>query len=85
MNETLRNTVLCEPKLDKHGLYPTLSTKQSAAIVKKMMAYLGYVDGSLSNLEIAERINIPLWELDETIQSLKRAGLLEVVEAAPSV
>ena len=85
MNETLRNTVLCEPKLDKHGLYPTLSTKQSAAIVKKMMAYLGYVDGSLSNLEIAERINIPLWELDETIQSLKRARLLEVVEAAPTV
>jgi aminopeptidase-like protein len=85
MNETLRNTVLCEPKLDKHGLYPTLSTKQSAAIVKKMMAYLGYVDGSLSNLEIAERINIPLWELDETIQSLKRAGLLVAVETAPSV
>lgn len=80
MNETLRSKVLCEPKLDKHGLYPTLSTKQSSAIVRKLMTYLGYVDGSLSNLDIAEIIAVPLWELEETIQALKRAGLLEVVQ-----
>lgn len=80
MNETLRSKVLCEPKLDKHGLYPTLSTKQSNAIVRRLITYLGYVDGSLSNLDIAEIIDVPLWELEETIQALKRAGLLEVVQ-----
>ena len=79
LDETLRPTVLCEPQLGKRGLYPTLSTKQSAGLVKAMMNYLGYVDGKTSNLQIAEKINLPLWSLAETIGKLKQAGLLEVV------
>ena len=79
LDETLRPTVLCEPQLGKRGLYPTLSTKQSAGLVKAMMNYLGYVDGKLSNLQIAEKIDLPLWSLAETIGKLKQAGLLEVV------
>lgn len=86
LDETLRSTVLCEPQLGRRGLYPTLSTRQSAAIVRNMMAYLGYVDGKMSNLDIAERIGIPLWDLAETIEQLKQAGVLEKVksnQAAP--
>lgn len=78
MNETLCTTVLCEPQLGKRGLYPTISTKESSAIVKDMMNFLAYCDGSLSNLEIARIIGAPLWELEDTINKLKAEGLLRV-------
>jgi aminopeptidase-like protein len=78
-NETLRTAVLCEPQLGKRGLYPTISTKDSSSIVKNMMNFLAYCDGSNTNLEIAEKINAPLWELDKIINDLKAENLLEVV------
>lgn len=80
MNETLYTTVLCEPQLGKRGLYPTISTKESNAIVKDMMNFLAYCDGSRTNLEIAEKINAPIWTLKNTIKELKDANLLRTVD-----
>lgn len=80
MNETLCTTVLCEPQLGKRGLYPTISTKESHSIVKNMMNFLAYCDGSRTNLEIAEKINTPIWTLGNTIKELKDAGLLRTVD-----
>lgn len=79
MNETLRTTVYCEPQLGKRGLYPTISTKSSGDQVRNMMNFLSYSDGNLSTLEIAEKINVPLWELAEIIEKLKSEGILEAV------
>lgn len=79
-NEILVTTVLCEPQLGKRGLYPTISTKESSSIVKNMMNFIAYCDGSYTNLEIAEKINVPLWELEEVISNLKAANLLRVVD-----
>jgi len=78
-DEVLERTVLCEPQLGKRGLYPTISTKDTASIVKNMMNFLAYTDGEKSTLEIAEIIDIPLWELQEIIGNLKRAKLLVTV------
>jgi aminopeptidase-like protein len=75
-DETLRVVTLCEPKLDKHGLYPTLSTKQSSKMVRDMMNLLAYADGSCSLLEIAEKINVPMWKLTPIVKKLKRNNLL---------
>lgn len=83
MDELLSSTVLCEPQLGKRGLYPTISTKSSGSQVRDMMNFLAYCDGSSSNLEIAEKINTPLWELKETIEKLKDEGVLKTVEATP--
>lgn len=83
MDELLSSTVLCEPQLGKRGLYPTISTKSSGSQVRDMMNFLAYCDGSSSSLEIAEKINTPLWELKETIQKLKDEGVLKTVEATP--
>lgn len=83
MDELLSSTVLCEPQLGKRGLYPTISTKSSGSQVRDMMNFLAYCDGSSSSLEIAEKINTPLWELKETIEKLKDEGLLKTVEATP--
>lgn len=83
MDELLSSTVLCEPQLGKRGLYPTISTKSSGSQVRDMMNFLAYCDGSSSSLEIAEKINTPLWELKETIEKLKDEGVLKTVEATP--
>ena len=63
MNDRLRLSVLCEPQLGKRGLYPTVSTKKTSELVRDMMNFLAYCDGKLTNLEIAEKIDAPLWEL----------------------
>jgi aminopeptidase-like protein len=79
-NETLRVTVRGEPQLGKRGLYPTLSTKKTTAQVKDMMNLLAYADGSNTLLEIAERIQIPMWTLFPLVKTFKQEDLLEVVE-----
>jgi aminopeptidase-like protein len=70
-------TVLCEPQLGKRGLYPTLSTKNSSAEVRTMLNLIAYSDGSLSLLEIAEKIRQPMWELLPMVDRLAENNLLE--------
>jgi aminopeptidase-like protein len=69
-------TVLCEPQLGKRGLYPTLSTKTSGQEVLAMMNLIAYADGTMSLLEIAEKIGEPMWELLPIVERLSQAGLL---------
>jgi len=78
-NETLRTTVLCEPQMGRRGLYPTLSRKGSGSQARHTMNFLAYADGKRTALEIADIINVPLWELTNTIERLKEEGILEVV------
>ncbi|MEW5829214.1 MAG: DUF4910 domain-containing protein [Chloroflexota bacterium] len=78
-DERLRVTVLCEPQLGKRGLYPTLSTKETAAQVRDMMNLIAYCDGTRSLLEIAGKIGAPMWTLIPIAERLKAEGLLEVV------
>lgn len=71
-------TVLGEPQLGKRGLYPTLSTRGSGKIVKNMMNLIAYADGETSLLDIAETIDVPIWELVPILEKLSEAGLLEI-------
>jgi aminopeptidase-like protein len=75
-DERLRVAVLCEPQLGKRGLYPTLSTKQTSGQVRDMMNLIAYCDGKLSLLQIAEKLNVPMWELIPHVERLKSQGLL---------
>jgi len=79
-NEKLAVTVLCEPQLGKRGLYPTLSTKIREKIVEDMMNLIAYCDGKNDLIEIAEIINVPIWELYPIIAKLKENLLLKVIE-----
>jgi aminopeptidase-like protein len=72
-------TVLGEPQLGKRGLYPTLSTSETKAQVQAMMDLISYADGSLTLLEIAERIEQPIGRLITILESLEREGLIERV------
>jgi aminopeptidase-like protein len=71
-------TTLCEPQLGRRGLYPTVSTTASAAIVRNMMNAISLSDGQHSMLDIADTIGIPIAELFKTIKPLVAAGLLKL-------
>lgn len=77
LDEMLRAVTPCEPQLGKRGLYPTVSTKNSSKTVSNMMNFLAYADGVRSTLDIANKINVPLWELTTIIEKLKAANILQ--------
>lgn len=79
VSETVAMTVMCEPQLGKRGLYPTIGTKEGGATVQNMMNFLAYCDGVSSSIEIAEKINTPLWELEDTINQLKAENILQAI------
>jgi len=78
-NHTYKLTVLGEPQLGKRDLYPTDSTKDTWSIVKNMMNICAYADGKIDLVDIAEKINIPIWELYEIIYKFKNEKLLSIV------
>tara|TARA_B100000963_G_scaffold360524_1_gene391725 strand:+ start:13110 stop:14375 length:1266 start_codon:yes stop_codon:yes gene_type:complete len=67
--------VLCEPQLGKRGLYPTISRKESGKIVKKMMNFISYCDGTNSLLDISEICNISFEESHSFYQKIRDKGL----------
>jgi aminopeptidase-like protein len=75
-NEIYKINMLCEPQLDKRGLYPTLSTKQSRFIVRNTMNFLAYCDGTLDLIEIAEKIGVPAWNLSDLVSQLRESQLI---------
>jgi aminopeptidase-like protein len=78
-NEILNTTVLCEPQLGKRGLYPTLSVKGSANEARRMMNMISYCDGNHSLLQIANKIEVPVWELYSLVEKLHENRVIEKV------
>ena len=79
-NKKYRVTVLCEPQMGKRGLYPTLSTKKSMGQIRLMMDLISLCDGSISLLDIAESLGVPVWDLYDLLDTLVSHKLLEVSE-----
>jgi len=75
-NEHLKLTVYGEPQLSKRDLYPTLSTSTVMQEVENLRHLIAYSDGKTSLLEIAEKINLPMWVLFPLVDKLKKEGLL---------
>ena len=73
-------TMPCEPQLEKRGLYPTLSIKTSGNSVRDMMDILAYCDGKNDLLNIAEKINRPIWTLFPIVEQLLNNNLLKIVK-----
>jgi aminopeptidase-like protein len=76
-NKYYKVTVLCEPMMSKRGLYPTLSTKSENKDVSIMMDLLSLCDGQTSILEVADRLNVPIWELYGLLDKLKGQNLIK--------
>jgi len=75
-NHTYKTTTLCEPQLGKRGLYPTLSTKGSAAAVRAMMNVLAYSDGTRDLADVARHIDLNPTEAIAIAEQLAQKGLL---------
>ncbi|CAM3890790.1 DUF4910 domain-containing protein [Vibrio aquimaris] len=71
-------TVLCEPQLGKRGLYPNTSSKDTKSKVAAMMDMISYCDGSMSLLEIANKIDQPFSKLYPICEQFIEAGLIEI-------
>jgi aminopeptidase-like protein len=80
-NVFFKSTVLGEPQLGKRGLYPTLSTKQSAAAVQNILNVLAYADGGHDLIALADRIGLDALDCERIARSLVDAGVMTVVEA----
>jgi aminopeptidase-like protein len=73
-------SVLGEPQMGKRGLYPTLSTKKSGDEVRLMMNFISLCDGKTSLLQIADRLNVAIWDLYELCENLEELNLLRAKE-----
>lgn len=62
-NKNYKTTVLCEPQMSKRGLYPTLSIRNGNKEVNLMMNFISFCDGKSSLLEIADKLDMPIWDL----------------------
>jgi len=78
-NNYYKVNVLCEPQLGKRGLYPTLSTKNTTSIVKKMMDFIAYADGNNDLIDIANIIGVTAEELFDIVDKLKIAKLINTI------
>lgn len=75
-NKKYKATVLCEPQMGKRGLYPTLSTKKSDKQVRFMMDFISLCDGRSSLVQIADRLDVPIWDLYELAEKLEGHSLI---------
>ena len=69
-NRSYETVVLCEPHLGRRGLYPSLSRKGSSTSSRLMKDIISYSDGSNDLLWIADKINLPVWELYPLVDKL---------------
>jgi aminopeptidase-like protein len=76
-NYVYKTIVNCEPQLGKRGLYPTISTKDTAVQVRSMMNFIAYADGTRDLLAIADLIKENAFDLVPIAQTLFDAGLLD--------
>ena len=79
-NKKYKVTVLCEPQMGKRGLYSTLYAKKSNKDIRFMMNFISLCDGESSLLEIAESLNVPIWDLYDIVNKLINHNLIDAVE-----
>ena len=75
-NKKFKVTVLGEPQLGKRGLYPSVSTKHMDKQVCLMTHFISLCDGNTPLLNIAERLNVPAWDLYNMIDNLLSHNLI---------
>jgi aminopeptidase-like protein len=76
-NYTYKNVFQCEPQLSKHGLYPSMSSKNSGLTVRNMMNLLTYTDGKTDLLAVSEKINITIDEAATIAERMVECGVLK--------
>ncbi|MAG02902.1 aminopeptidase [Candidatus Pacearchaeota archaeon] len=79
-NKKYKINCLGEPQLGKRSLYSDFSKKTIENEVKKIIDFIAYADGTNDLVDISNIIKVPVWELYEIIEKLKRVNLLDETE-----
>ena len=69
---------VCEPKLDKRGLYPFISNSETQKEVEQMMNIIAYADGKIDLVTLAEKIHSDALTCIPIIEKLNKVGLLTI-------
>ena len=80
VNRYYRINTICEPRLGKRGLFPTISKKGIYDEVNVMMNFFYYCDGSNDVIDISNITKVPVKVLIPAIEKLVDNGLLDEVE-----
>ncbi len=72
-----KNLILCEPKMDKRGLYPKISSVETKDKVNNYMSFLQYSDGTNNLKNISKLINLSFNETKKIFKMLKSKKLIE--------
>jgi aminopeptidase-like protein len=75
-------TCLCEPQLGRHGLFPTIGSKDSHRVTTDMLNFIAYADGANDLIDISTIINVPVRGLYAVVDKLLAAGLLATTTEA---
>lgn len=78
-NFIYKANVIGEPQLGKRGMYPNISTKKSISIVRNLKNVIAYCDGKNDLIDIANIINVPIWEIYPIINQLLKNNLISKI------
>jgi aminopeptidase-like protein len=68
----------CEPQLGRRGLYSPLVTSTIPDYQVKLLNILSFADGDHDLIDIANRMDCPIWELCEPLKKLTEANLIRL-------
>lgn len=71
-----KNNILCEPQMDKIGLYPTISTKNEKKNTENYMNFLQYADGKNDLDEISKILKLNKNKVLKIYSRLKKHHLI---------
>ena len=72
-------TITCEPMMSKRDLYPSVTEgKRRPPSVRLTMSFLSWCDGKNSLVEIAEKLNIPVWDLYVIAENMRQKKLIKL-------
>lgn len=77
-NKLYKIKCMGDPQLGKRGLYPTLSTRDSAMVVRDMMNVIAYLDGENDLIKISEITGVNPLKVISIINTLNENNLIEV-------
>lgn len=80
ISKTFKCCCVCEPNLGKRGLYPTISQNFIPHFTKHLVNFLAFCDGKNDVIDIASRLGVKAYELENSIEALLKHKLIKRVK-----
>lgn len=77
MNTFYKSNIFCEPNLGKRNLYPTLNLANRPPFITH---FLAFCDGKRDLIDIADKLDVKVYELENIIKELVKHKLIEEVK-----